>query len=147
MFRLQLTEQEIAVRNQMVNQFFMVLSIIGVLLLMVSLYRANQIGWQPIMTVHVLSVISLITITFFKKRLPYLFKAWFAVLLLLFIGLNGFLALGLLTGGHAFILVALTATVSLNWPAGCFTTRNCHSGAIGIHCEFPSRRWSRDVGG
>lgn len=116
MFRLQLTEQEIAVRNQMVNQFFMVLSIIGVLLLIVSLYRANQIGWQPIMTVHVLSVISLVTITFFKKRLPYLFKAWFAVLLLLFIGLNGFLALGLLTGGHAFILVALTATVSLIGP-------------------------------
>ena len=112
MLKLQFEKAEIEVRNQLVNQFLIFLSLLSLLMVSASVYRSTSIGWQPFMTIHVIAGSLVVSSAIFRHYLSYAVKAWFSVVILLLVGLNSFYTLGLISSGHAFILMSITAAAA-----------------------------------
>lgn len=93
-------------RASICNTFLVTISLIAIPALAASLYRITEVGWQPIMIVHIVLAIFLWSIFFFRRRIPYNFQAGFIVILFFVIGLGGMLQFGLVAGGTVFLVAS-----------------------------------------
>lgn len=94
-------------------------ALIAVPAVVASLWRIKDIGWQPVMGLHIINATLLWLMVLFRSRIPYPFQAGFIVSMFLIIGLGGLLQLGLLSGAIAFIVVASpVAALLFNGRAG-----------------------------
>lgn len=71
------------VRSRVCNAMLIALSITVIPALLASLYRAVDIGWQPIMAFHILLVISILTLTSMRHHIAYRYRAGFLIVFLL----------------------------------------------------------------
>jgi len=133
MLKLQFEKAELEVRNQLVNQFLIFLGLLSLLMVSASVYRSTVIGWQPFMTTHVIAGSLVVGSAIFRHLLSYPVKAWFCVVMLLLVGLNGFYTLGLISSGHAFILMSITAAAAfLSFKIGVGLALIAMSALIGL---------------
>ena len=64
-----------AIRDRLVNAVLVVLSLLGVPALAASLYRAGDIGWRPVMGLHVGLLVLFVATTIARRRLPFAMRA------------------------------------------------------------------------
>lgn len=93
-------------RSKICNAFLITIAILAIPALMASLFRINNIGWQPVMAIHVFIATVLWIITLLRKRVPYNYQASFIIFMFLSIGLAGIYQLGLIAGGVVFLVAA-----------------------------------------
>ncbi len=94
------------IKNKLTNFYLTFLSIVIILPLASSLYRAEDIGWQPIFSLHILSVIIIFLASAFRKHISTKQKAILLISLSYISGLAGFLQFGLFSMGLLFFTIA-----------------------------------------
>ena len=95
------------IRSKICHSFLIAFSILIIPALSASLYRATTIGWQPVMTVHILIAVILWVFLLYKERIPYRFKAGYIILIFLIIGLGALFQFGLISGGVIFVITSV----------------------------------------
>ena len=93
------------VRSRICDTFLVWLSIAAIAMLAASLYRTVDIGWQPIMTLHIFVASALWATALCRKRLPYHVRSGFLLGLMLLVGLGGTWSFGLAAGGLVWLLI------------------------------------------
>lgn len=99
------------IRNKLTDFYLTLLSIGMTFLLAASLYRAIDIGWQPIFSIHILIVIIVYLASAFRKYISMTQKAILLIAIFYITGLTGLLQFGLLSMG--LLLFAIANTFSL----------------------------------
>ena len=102
-----------ASRQRICTTFLVTISIIAVPALAASLSRISEIGWQPVMGVHIVLAVMLWGMALMRRSLPYSIQAGFIVLLFCLVGLGGIYQFGQMAGGVAFIVAASPIAVLL----------------------------------
>ena len=106
-------------RDKFVGTTLAAFIVIGLLALGASLYRATVIGWQPVMTVHVVFWIALAGVFVFRRHLNFRVRAWFIIGVLIVIGISGLLTFGLVSVSFmAFLVASVLATVLFGFGPG-----------------------------
>lgn len=95
-----------AIRDHICNIFLITFSILAVPVLSASLYRIVDIGWQPVMFLHIAIVLILWTITLFKNKIPYWIRAGYIASGFLLLGMSGLWNFGFVSTGIAFIVTS-----------------------------------------
>ena len=93
------------VRSRICDTFLVWLSIAAIAMLAASLYRVVDIGWQPIMTLHIFVASALWATALCRKHLPYHVRGGFLLGLMLIVGLAGTWSFGLAAGGLVWLLI------------------------------------------
>ena len=94
------------IRVSLCNAFLVTMTVIVTPALFASLNRMTLIGWQPIMTFHIIAVSLMWVITLFRHKTPYSYKASFIVLFFFLVGIGGIIQFGLIAGGVAALVIA-----------------------------------------
>lgn len=102
-----------AFRSRICDSFLVVLAVLAVPTLASSLWRAVEIGWQPVMTVQAALATCLWLATVYRRRLAYRLRAGFLVILFVIIALSGIWTFGLMAGGVAWLVVMPILTTIL----------------------------------
>ena len=110
------------IRSQIVNRIFQFISIAVVPTLAGSLYRIVDIGWQPVMTLHVSITIVILLTTIFRKMLAFHIRAVLLISIYLLVSIGGYVNLGLMGGGIPFSIFCIFLAVSLYGYKGGFIT-------------------------
>lgn len=100
-----LDQTYLEIRSRICDAFLVWLSIAAIAMLAASLYRIVDIGWRPVMTLHLFVAVALWTTALCRKRLPYQFRAGFLLFLMLTVGLAGIWSFGLAAGGLVWLLI------------------------------------------
>jgi PAS domain S-box-containing protein len=90
-------------RSRICNSLLKGLSILGTPILLFSLYRFYQFGWQPIGSIHVLAVAALISGAILKNRLPFWIRSSICIGTIGFVGVSGIFAFGVTASSGAYI--------------------------------------------
>jgi len=93
-------------RSRICNAFLISTAIIAIPALAASLYRIYEIGWQPVMAVHIGVAIALCSVALLRHKVAYIYQASLVVMLFFTIGLGGILQFGLVAGGVAFLVTS-----------------------------------------
>lgn len=93
-------------RSRISSVFLVTLAIIAIPALLASLSRSVDIGWQPVMAVHIGIVLVLWSMALLRRHVPYRYQAGFIVLMFLLIGFGGILQFGLSAAGTVFLVSA-----------------------------------------
>ncbi len=93
------------VRSRICDTFLVWLSIAAIPMLAASLYRTVDIGWQPLMALHVFGAVALWIMALCRKRLPYHVRGGFLLGVMLITGLAGTWSFGLAAGGLVWLLI------------------------------------------
>jgi PAS domain S-box-containing protein len=121
------------IRAKICNVFLITFAVIAIPSLTASLYRITAIGWQPIMTIHIVLAISLWGIVIFRNKVSYNIQASFIVIIFLIIGLGGIYQFGLVAGSIAFLVISSPiATLLFGVKIGIATLTIALSGSIVI---------------
>lgn len=100
-------------RNNICNVFLVVFSILAIPTLSASLYRYVDIGWQPVMALHIAIVVILWGITIFKNRIPYWVRAGYISVGFLSLGMSGLWNFGFVSTGVAFVVASSPIATAL----------------------------------
>ncbi len=100
-------------RDKIVNSALIAFSIVGLVLIPVSLLRSISIGWQPVMAVHLVLWLSLTGVTVFRHRLPFPVRAWILISMFLVGCLGGLMTFGLIGLGVPALLMTTVLTTLL----------------------------------
>lgn len=99
--------------------FLITIAIIAVPALSASLIRIRDIGWRPVMGIHIFIAVVLWSFAFLRNRIPYVYQAGFIVFMFLAIGVGGLYQFGLIAGGIVFLTAAAPiATIFFEWRTG-----------------------------
>ena len=121
-------------RSRVANAYLIGLSALAVPGVAGSLYRAVDIGWKPIMTLHVILAATVFAMTLLRRRLPYGFRARYLVSLLVVLGGAGLLSFGLLSSGALFLLsTSILAFLLFGSRAGITVSAGCLLLGIGVY--------------
>lgn len=93
-------------RSRICDVFLCTIAAIAIPALAASLYRITEVGWQPVMGLHLVLAIILWSVFFFRNRIEYNYKAGFIVMIFFFVGLGGMMQFGLVAGGTVFLVAA-----------------------------------------
>lgn len=85
-------------KNNLLNKLLIVLNLLVLLAVIGSLTRYFEIGWHNVMALHLVILIFLGAITWYREQVPYLYKAWTIVSLFFIAALAGLLSFGLVGG-------------------------------------------------
>ena len=99
------------VRSRIVDGCLIGMSLIAIPALAASLYRVVDIGWQPIMYLHIVLAALIISSAFIRKKLPYAFRAGILIGTFMALGIAGTVAFGLGANGRFFFLGAIVLSV------------------------------------
>jgi len=105
--------------NNLLNTSIVVLTIVALLAVLSSLYRSIDIGWQPVMYVHMLILALLVGVALFRHSLTYFRKSILVLTLFFLAGVVGTLSFGLI--GNGILLLAgfvMTSVALLGIRAG-----------------------------
>lgn len=137
-----------AVRERIVNVAITVGVVFGTPGLAVSLLRAQFVGWQPFMYVHIGAWAGLLALLVFRRHIAYANKALLFSAITFIAGLGALLSLGPASHGGGFFLVAMvTATAFLGMRYGAafavaglaailITGFGVYSGAVRFAVDF-----------
>jgi len=84
-----------AIRNHLANTAIISSVIIAFLLVGISLFRAIFIGWQDVMTLHLVILLAALVLVSFYKRFAYGIRAFLIPAILFIAGSAGLYSLGL----------------------------------------------------
>ena len=87
------------------------LSIAAIPALAASLYRVVDIGWQPIMYLHIALAALIVASALARKQMPYALRAGILVGAFMALGIAGVAAFGLAGNGRFFFLGAIVLSV------------------------------------
>lgn len=106
-------------KNKLANNILLVFSALGSLAVMSSIYRTVDIGWQPIMWLHLFLLGATFIFSFFRKSIPLQLKIFFIILMTCVAAIAGLSVFGLI-GSNAILWLAapIMATVLINLRAG-----------------------------
>lgn len=102
----------IAIKNSLIDRLLFGFSILIIIALAGSLYRALQIGFLPIMYAHISASIFFALAYLFRKKLSASFKGYFITLIFFSVGVLGLFDFGL-AGAGTFILAVSAILASL----------------------------------
>ena len=86
--------------SRICDQFLIIFACMAAPALAASLWRIVDIGWQPVMAVHVALATGAWLIAAFRARIPYRVRAGFIVLSFVIVALGGLWSFGLAAGGR-----------------------------------------------
>ena len=103
------------IKNSLVDRFLVTSFLVAAFALAGSVYRALEIGFQPVMAVHLLVSLVFGSITLFRHRFSHNTKSFTVVILLFIAGAVGIMTFGLI-GAGTFVLLgaAIFARLFLN---------------------------------
>jgi PAS domain S-box-containing protein len=99
-----------AIRGRICNGYLFALSVVIVAATIASISRIFDIGWQPVMPFHVGLTVSCWTVTLFRHKLSYRFRAAFVISVFLALGLGGMFSFGLIGAGLVALLLCCVLT-------------------------------------
>lgn len=112
-----------SMRNKLSDFYLSLFSIVVLVLLIASLYRAEDIELQPIFTMHLILSGLLFTVFIFRKKIHATKKAILLIILSYLAGLSAFLQFGVLSAGVIFFpLVSILSFVLLDLKYFYLTT-------------------------
>jgi len=94
------------IQNKLINNVLSVQFVFAIFALIASLFRAFQMGWQPVFGVHLFSAILSLSLFLFRYKLGFVLKSHLASSLCLFIGLAGAFFYGV-SGGFFFCILSV----------------------------------------
>ncbi|MBF0496538.1 MAG: PAS domain S-box protein, partial [Deltaproteobacteria bacterium] len=103
-----LSREYIAVRSQLVNAGLIACALFGLPTLWASLYRARDIGWQPLMLIHIGTYLVILGTLFLRRRLSFQSRAFVFLAILFLAGAASVLTWGLIGMG---VIVLITWSV------------------------------------
>lgn len=99
-----------AIQEKIVNVAYIVLSVSSLPAVVASLARSTEIGWQPVMYLHVIAYLFVVAIAVLRKRVPHTLKTVFLTSLFLVLGIGGLASFGPV-GISAIALTTILATI------------------------------------
>ena len=112
-------EQIDEVRNQLLDKSLVVLAVLALPVVIVSLFRAQSTGWQPIMYLHIFIGILIPVSIILRRRLTLRVRIAIIFGSLLFMGIVGLLTYGLIGAGILILTtVCLTFTIVFGLRSG-----------------------------
>ena len=135
-----------AVRENILNILLVSISIFSIIPLGTSLYRIVEIGWQPIMHIHILAFCSILVATFFRRKLSYGTKSFVLILFALLVGGVALINMGLIGSGIMFMVFAIIfATMFQGVRTGIGIILICFVALIVVACGVSSGWIKPDV--
>jgi len=101
------------IRARLANGSLVVISLIAAPAVAISLWRAQSIGWQPVMGLHVVAALVIWGITIFRSRVPYKWRVQTIVGILFVVGLGGFINFALSGAGPSFMIISVVFSAAL----------------------------------
>lgn len=101
-----LDQTNLEVRSRICDAFLICLAILTVPSMAASLYRALDIGWQPVMTLQILVTTGIWTLAVLRRFLPYHVRSISLIAVFIIVGLTGIWSFGLMAGSIAWFVVA-----------------------------------------
>lgn len=101
-----LDQTNLEIRSSICDAFLICLAILTVPAMAASLYRALDIGWQPVMTLQILVVTGIWTLAVLRRFLPYHVRSISLIAVFIIVGLTGIWSFGLMAGSIAWFVVA-----------------------------------------
>lgn len=95
------------IKNSLVDRFLVTSFLVAVLALAGSLYRIQEVGFQPVMAVHIMVSAVFGTVTIFRHRFTHRVKSFIVVILLFLAGTVGIMTFGLIGAGTFVLLSAV----------------------------------------
>ncbi len=92
------------IRSEACNKTLVAFTVISAPLLLISLSRAFEQGWRPLLTAHTLLYVLMIGMTVFRNRLPISLRGGFLVGLLFVLGVSGMLTYGFNMGSTTYFV-------------------------------------------
>ncbi|MHC4214386.1 MAG: PAS domain-containing protein, partial [Planctomycetota bacterium] len=107
------------VRNQIVNTILKTSLIISFPVVVSSLWRSLDVGWQNLMYLHILLYSLFLTITIFRKRIPFVFRVYAIISFAFILGVGGLVTWGLIGMGLFLLMTGCVFTaLFLGFRAG-----------------------------
>lgn len=107
------------IRERILNNLLITISILSLAPLIASIYRVGTIGWQISMYFQIAGYLVLGTTTVFYRKIPYLYKAAVLISICFILGCANTLDMGLFGSGMLFLVFAIIlATILINVRAG-----------------------------
>lgn len=134
--------------SRICDQFLIIFACMAVPALAASLWRIVDIGWQPVMAVHVALATGAWLIAAFRARIPYRVRAGFIVLSFVIVALGGLWSFGLAAGGVAWLVILpVLATVffGIRWGLSLFALVLLSAVTIGTLFVFEYRTPAMDL--
>ncbi len=100
-------------RDRIVNTALIAVAVVGFVALVISLLRTTSIGWQPVMAFHIVFWVTIAGAAIFRHRLPFQFRAWLLIGMLLAVCLGGLLTFGLIGMNIPGLLMVTVLTTLL----------------------------------
>lgn len=94
-----------AIRLRISHVYYIVVSVFAIPALVASLSRMGEVGFLPVMGLHIFLSILIWTITFLRRKIPYRVLSRSLVIINAIIGLTGIAQFGLLSGGIGFLII------------------------------------------
>ncbi|WP_025898785.1 two-component system sensor histidine kinase NtrB [Sneathiella glossodoripedis] len=91
--------------SRICNGLLIALSVLAVPALITSVSRVNDLGWQPVMSVHVVSAFVLWIVTFYRRKLSFNIRASIVCVLIYMSGFAGLYSLGRLSAGEVWFVI------------------------------------------
>ncbi|MGL1900825.1 MAG: HAMP domain-containing histidine kinase [Fibrobacterales bacterium] len=101
-------------RNKLVNNIFIIASIIFVFILAASLGRIPDIGWQPAMGVHIGLIAVVWGVTFFRNSVSLSFKIFTSFILISIAGVNSLFTFGVVSDVSMIFIVLIIIASAFN---------------------------------
>ena len=123
------------VRSDICNSYLVAFSSLAIPTLAGSLYRIVDIGWQPVMAVHIFIAATLWFLALYRNRVPYRVRAGVLIFVHFIIGCAGIWTFGLLAASVIWLAaVPILSTVLFGTRSGFITLAGVvlTTGAIGV---------------
>jgi diguanylate cyclase (GGDEF)-like protein len=91
-------------KDKVANTIVFLVGVLSIIPTIGSLLRASDIGWQPVMTLHVFVSISVWCIYFFRHHLPYWVRSGWVTTMFLLGGIGGIMQFGVVGNGMVFLI-------------------------------------------
>ena len=101
-----LDQTYLEIRSRICDAFLICLAILTAPTLAASLYRALDIGWQPVMTLQILVATGIWTLAILRRFLPYHVRSISLITVFIIVGLAGLWSFGLMAGSIVWFVVA-----------------------------------------
>ena len=102
-----------AVRNQVANAFLFAITLIGLPVLATSLYRAKEVGWQPVMSFQIGLYLVVLGATVIQRRLSFRIRAFIVLGVFFSLGVSSTFTWGLIGPGILGFTACSIAAVAL----------------------------------
>ena len=114
------------VRERLLNNGLLFSAIVAPVVLLISLSRALETGWNPLYTFHIVAVSTVVLTAIFRRRIPYAVRGGVVLGLLFLLGAVGIFVLGIVTPSYVSMFAfTVFTTVMFGMRAGLIACVAC----------------------